>query len=542
MANRGVRSWTALSLGAMLACATPLAAEGQGQTAGLMLPQGSQTVPTTPPAGGQTSAMAAQGGPVLQLTMEQAVAMAVETNLGLKAQRLNVVIAAEGVAGAQAAFKPILGASTSTGSSTRLPTSFTDLTSGSISSSSASGTLNVQQALPWYGGVYFAQWTNGRSTTTQPSPTFNPQLNSNVQFQYSQPLLRGFSIDSNRAALENSQTQQQVADLDIQLQTITLQNQVRQAYLSLKAANASLGVSKTNLDVAKRQLSDSQAKVKVGVSAQVDIISTQVQVEVNQQSVIQAEGSLAAAEDQLRSLILDPNRPDYWTVHLDATDPIVVQPREIDVEAAVKTALATRLDLQEQRRNLEVSQRNVRLNESLTKPQLNAVAQYSALSSGGTQFSYDSTGSQIGSPAVKNYGSVLGEAFGGSFPSWSVGANFSYPIGRSAAEANLAQQRLFEQQAEINIHNSEVQVAAQVRQAARDIKTLFQVVQAAHAALDAAQKQLDAENRKQDVGLSDTFTVILKTQALSQAAVGAVNAEINYNFALLTFDRLQKVR
>jgi outer membrane protein TolC len=540
MASRGVRSWTALSLSAVLGVVTPLAAAPQSTTKGLMLPQGSQTV--TPPATSGQSALAAQGGPVLQLTMEQAVQMAVETNLGLKAQRLNVDIAAEGVAGAQAAFKPVLNASSTTSSQTRLPTSFTDLTSGSISSSSLSGNMNVQQTLPWYGGTYFAAWQNGRSTTTQPSAVFNPSLSSTVQFQFSQPLLRGFSIDSNRAALENSQTQQQVADLDLQLQTITLQNQVRQAYLGLKAAYASLDVAKSNVDLASRELSDSQAKVKVGVNAQVDIITSQVLVEQSQQSIIQANGNVAAAEDQLRSLILDPNRPDYWTVHLDATDAIVVQQREIDTAAAIKTALATRLDLQEMRRNLEITQRNVRLDENLIKPQLNAVAAYSATSNGGTQFSYDSTGTVVGSPVIKNYGSVLGEAFGGSFPSWSVGANFSYPIGRSAAEATLAQQRLAEKQSELNLRNAELQVAAQVREAAREVATNYEIVQAAHAALTAAQAQLDAETKKQDVGLSDTFTVIQKAQILTLARVSAVNAEITYNVVLLNFDRLQKVR
>jgi len=396
--------------------------------------------------------------------------------------------------------------------------------------------------MPWFGGNYTASWQNSRSTTTQTAPSFNPQLQSNVSFSYTQPLLRNFLIDANRAGLENSQTAQQVANLDIELTTITLQNQVRQAYLQLIAANEQLKVNTENLTVANRQLSDNQAKVKVGVGAPVDVIASQVQVKQNEQFVIQSKGQVEAAEDQLRSLILDPNRPDYWTVHLDATDPIVVQAREIDGDAAVQSALANRIDLLEARRNLEITRRTVRLDETLTKPSLNAIAQYSATSSGGTVFSYDGFSTTVVSRTTKSFGSVLSDTFSGAVPSWVVGAQFSMPIGRSAAEANLAQQRLVEQQAEINLHNQELQVAAQIRQAVRDVRTGYQVVQAAQAALDAAQKQLEAENRKQDVGLSDTFTVVLKTQALSQAALNVVSAEINYNFALLTFDRLQKVR
>src|SRR5579864_1215696 len=400
--------------------------------------------------------------------MEQAVAMAVEANLGLKYQRLNVDIAAEGVAGAAAAFKPFLQAQVTTSSSTRLPSSFTDLTSGSISSAGQNGGAAVSQSLPWLGGNYTAQWSTGRSTTNQQLAVFNPQLNSSLQFQFTQPLLRNLLIDPNRAALENSQTTRQVADLDLQLQTITLQSQVRQAYLGLIAANAQLNVAKQNLDIAQKQYDENEKRVAVGVGAKVDIIQADVTVKTEEEFVVLAQGQVAAAQDILRTLILDPSRPDYWTVQIVATDEIVVQPREIDVEASVKTALANRLDVQEARRNLEIAQRTTRLDENLTKTQVNAVANYSATSSGGTQFTYDLTGA-VANTTVKGLSSVLSQTFSGAFPTWSVGVNVGYPIGRSAAEATLAQQQLALRQAELNLHLLELQVAAAVRQSARDV-------------------------------------------------------------------------
>src|SRR5579864_1558844 len=405
MANRGVRTWTALSFAATLMCAAPIEAAGAGQGGQTTPPPAGQAL-TTPQAPAPT-----QSGPVLQLTMDQAVAMAVEANLGLKYQRLFVDNAAEGVAGAEAAFKPTLQAQAQTQSSTRLPSSFTDLTAGSISSASQLGGVGVTQSVPWFGGTYQAQWSTNRSTTTQQLPIFNPSLQSNVFFQFTQPLLRGFLTDPNRTALENSETSRHVADLDLQLQTITLQNQVRQFYLNLISANAQLDVNKQNFDTAQKQYDDAKKKAEVGVGAKTDIIQAEVQVKVNQEFVIQAEGLVAFAEDNLRTLILDPSRPDYWTVHLEATDPIVVQERTIDLDAAVQTALANRLDVQEAKGNLEVTKRLRRLDENLTKASVNAVATYTATSTGGTQFSYDGLTSSVLSTTVKGLGSVLGETF-----------------------------------------------------------------------------------------------------------------------------------
>jgi outer membrane protein len=538
IADRGVRSWTALSVVAALMCVGPLEAAGAGQGAQTTTPPQAVQVlaPPQAPAAPQT-----QSGPVLQLTMEQAVAMAVDANLGLKFQRLNVDIAAEGVAGASAAFKPFLQAQVTTSSSTRLPQTFTDLTSGSISSSGQQGFVQVNQSLPWLGGTYTAQWSNSRSTTNQQLAVFNPALSSTVQFNFRQPLLRNLLIDPNRATLENSQTQRQVADLDLELQTITLQNAVRQAYLGLKAANAQLDVAKQNFDTAQKQFEDNKKKVSVGVAANSDIIQAQVQVEQQQGFVFQVQGLVAAAQDTLRTLILDPSRADYWTVQIEATDPIVVQPREIDIEAAVKTALANRLDVQEAQRNLEITKRTTRLDENLTTTQIDALAQYSATSSGGTQFTYDLSGA-VANTAVKGLSSVLGQTFSGAFPTWSVGVQVGYPVGRNAAEATLAQQRLVQRQAELNLHILQLNVAAGVRQAARDVQTNYQVVQASHAALQAAEKQLEDEKRMLEVGLSNTFELLQKTAILTQARTQDIQAQIFYNSALLAFDRQLKVK
>ena len=535
MSLRGAGSWAVVAASAVFAFGAPLAAQTQAQS----------TPTTAPPpklALASQQPVPPQGAMVLQLSMDQAVQMATDANLALKADRLNIDIAAEGVAGAEAAFKPIVNGSATKSSSVRLPSSFTDLTSGSISSASINGGANVSQSVPWLGGSYFASWSNSRLTTNQPQPVFNPQLTSQVQFQYTQPLLRNFMIDPNRAALENSQTQQQVANLDLQFRTITLQNQVRLAYLSLIAANAQLDAARKNLELAQTQLKNDQSKVKVGVGAPIDEISDNLAVQQNQGSVVQAVGFAEQAEDQLRTMILDPNRPDFWTVHIDPVDELVVQERQVDVDAAIKTALANRLDVQEAQRNLEVTHRTTRLDENLTKASVNAVAGYSATSSGGTQFSYANITDTTGIPTTRSLGSVLSQTFAGDFPSWSVGVQVGYPIGRSTAEANLAQQRLNEQQAQINLQQLQLQVAAAVRQAARDVNNSYQVVQTSKAAFDAAQQQLDAENRKQELGLSDTFTLLQKQTQLAQARVSNISAMIAYNTALLTFDRVQRVQ
>src|SRR5262245_2211910 len=77
-----------------------------------------QPAPAARPAGGGTT--------TLQLSMDQAVTMALETNLGLKADRLGVNIASENVALARSAFRPVIRSSFSRTTSDQLPSNLGD--------------------------------------------------------------------------------------------------------------------------------------------------------------------------------------------------------------------------------------------------------------------------------------------------------------------------------------------------------------------------------------------------------------------------------
>src|SRR4051812_681779 len=84
-------------------------------------------------------------GASLQLSMDQAVTMALETNLGLKADRLSTGIAAENVAAARAVFRPQLRSSFSRNTSDSLPGSFTDANIAVVSSGNTSVSSGIVQ-------------------------------------------------------------------------------------------------------------------------------------------------------------------------------------------------------------------------------------------------------------------------------------------------------------------------------------------------------------------------------------------------------------
>jgi outer membrane protein TolC len=504
----------------------------------------SLVIAAAPVAGQQvTTPQAPQAaGPTLALSMEQAVAMALETSLGLKAERLNLDIAAEGIASARAAFLPILSGGFSRQTRVSVPTNFTE-GSNDISSRSFGGQSTISQTLPWYGGRYSADWSNSRLSQVGGFPSFSPQLGSTLTLNFTQPLWRNFKIDSARAGLQTSERRREIADIQLEQRVVGTQAAVRNAYLGLIAAIEGHKVAQQNMDLAIVAQRNARSRVAVGVSPSIETIQFDAQVASNEEQLIVATAQISTAEDALRSLILETTRPDYWQVRIQPTDTIEVEQTTVDVDAAIKNALANRLDLIVLRRTMDITDLNIRLSHNLTNPSVDFNVNYAASGTGGTQFAYgEGAPPPLLGQTQKSFGSVLSDAFGGAYPTWRMSVSVGYPLGRSSARAALAQQELQKQQDLITLRDAEVQVVRDVRDAARQVQTSYQRVQATRTAREASEKQLEAEDRRLAVGLGSTFEQQQRQTQLAQARVNELRAKILYQQALINLETVQKIR
>jgi HAE1 family hydrophobic/amphiphilic exporter-1 len=468
--------------------------------------------------------------------------MALETNLGLKEGRIDPQIAAEGVNGALAAFRPQFRTSFQRVTSDQLPSDFTDANALVVARGSTSVTTSLSQSLPWYGGSYNVSWSGNRVTTTASLSTFNPSLGSALSASFSQPLLRNLFTDSNRVALQSAKRQRTIADLALEQRIVGTRNDVEQAYLDLIGAIESLKVAHENMDLAEKNLENFRSRVRVGVSADIEVIQAEAEVANNEEQLVVNESGIGTAEDALRALIVDPSRPDYWQVRLEPTDTMAAVPREIDTEAAVRNALENRLDLQAARDRHAITGLTRRLDENQARPDLSFSMNYQAQGTGGTQFTYG-TGfpPPILSQTNRPFSSVLNDTLVGTYPTWTVGLALSYPIGESSAKASLARDRLQERQEDLSLHDLELQVAASVREAVRGVQTNYKRVEVTQKAREATERQLHAGESKFAAGLSSSFELQQQQQDLAEARITELSALIAYRKSLIQFDRVQKI-
>jgi hypothetical protein len=164
----------------------------------------------------------------------------------------------------------------------------------------------VLQQLKWAAADTRRRWTD-RATprAIQPDP-FNPRLSSSFNFNFTQPLLRDFRIDSARQQLLVAQKQEDIVNLELQQQiTLTTRN-VRTAYYDLIGAIKQLEVAQRSLDLANESLKNNTRRVEVGTIPPIDIVEAQAEVSRNEEGVIISAAQVKALEDVLRTLVMNP--------------------------------------------------------------------------------------------------------------------------------------------------------------------------------------------------------------------------------------------
>jgi outer membrane protein TolC len=518
-----------------LALATALFGSGPGVSA-----SGQDPAPQAPVQPAQSIT-----GSALKISQDEAVRLALENNLGVQAERLNPRIQDLALSRAYSVYTPEVFGSTSRSSSIAPPRDFLSQGVDITTSGSLNANGGVRQQLPW-GGAYSFGLSGSRGTSDAPRTAFSPQLGSDLDFVYDQPLLRGFTIDAARQNILTTRNESDIVDLQLLERITQTARQVRNAYLSLINATSALDVARQSLDLARQTLKNNQRRVEVGTMAPIDIVAADAEVARSEENVIVQEGNIEAAQDALRTLVLNPSQADFWTTRIEPAEQPVLTQQAINIEEITRNALANRTDIGQLRKQVDNVDVAIRFNRNLKLPAVNLRAGYGMTGVGGTQFEYGQAPIDGGVPPVlstsqRSFGDVLRDVFGNDFRNWNLSVNFSYPIGTSQADAALAQSRIQRQQADVSMRELELEITRQVRDATRQVQTSLKRVEATRKARELAERQLEAEEKRLAVGLSDTFRVIQNQRDLTVQKQAELNAVIAYNRALIDLEAVQVV-
>ncbi len=507
-------------------------------------PVRAQTAPTiTSAAATAAAAPAAQAqGGVRRLSIDEAVVLALEQNIDLQVDRINPQVEDYNVSVARSGYTPVFFSNFTTRSQTIPPQDIFGGDQNAITDERLTSVAGLQQLLPFGGASYNANWISGRVTTNNIFSSFNPQLNSSVAFNYTQPLLRNFRIDATRQQVLVSRKNREISDVQLQQSIAVTTRNVKNAYWDLVFAINNLSVQRQSLQLAQQSFKDNRARVEIGTMAPLDIVQAEAEVAQREEGVILAEAAISRAEDTLRALISNPvDQPNFWNTRLEPADQPSFEPVAVDVDAAVRSALASRTDLATTRKQLEANDISIRYFRNQSLPDVNALVNYSAIGLAGTQFRFGSGfPPPVLSQSQRGFFGALGDAVASDFPTWSLQLQVNYPIGASNAEVSLARARLQNSQSQKQLQSSELQVTTQIRDLARNVQTNAKRVESTRASRALAEKRLEAEEKKFQAGMTSSFLVIQAQRDLSQARNSELQAIIDYLKSVVDYETAQQ--
>jgi outer membrane protein TolC len=471
----------------------------------------------------------------IDLRLQQAIEMALENNLDVVVSRLQTQIQAEGLNAAKGVYRPLLSAGFNTLDS-RSPAQNQLIGATVLASTRTNYDFSWSQQLATGGNYNFA-WQNLRSTTNSAFSGFSPLYDAALFAQIIQPLAQNFRFDPNKQRILVAQNGERLARSQFEIQVMDTVRDVASAYLDLAYSIRNADVARQSLQLAQDLLRNNRIQVEVGTMAPIDVLEAEAEVAAREEAVIIAEEAILQTEDILKRLINDPESAEFWNMRYVPADAPTMEEIQVNLDDAVNIALQRQPLLEQARIQLETRDYDVRFTKNQMLPQLDVVGSFALNGLGGTQLVRTDFAQPPSLIIPGGYGDAVDQVFGGDFRDWSVGLNVSYPLGNSSAVAAHAQAQVAARQQRATIEAAEIFIAQQVRLAGRAVESNRKRIDATRVARELAQRRLEAEQKKFEVGMSTSFLIVQAQRDLSQAAANELRALIDYNKAIVAFER-----
>ncbi|PYQ92339.1 MAG: hypothetical protein DMG02_02790 [Acidobacteria bacterium] len=524
-----IKRATIVAVAAVLMTASPLRSQTAGPTPTLTPSPAPTPIPTLTPS----------PAPALTLTLEDAVRRAIDHNPELSIVRLGTEVEAAQVGASESAYAPVFSTTLGRSSTVTPPSNFLLGTSG-VDTRDWFSSTGVRQRVPWGSGTWSVSWDAARTTSNSPLNSFDPSVQSGVQFAFSQPLLRDRKIDAARQQIVIAKRNQESSEFRFRESVVQTVASVKQAYWTLKALRANVTLQESSLDLAQKLAKENEVRVRVGQAPPLDLVQVEAEVADRREGLIRARAAAEDGEDRLRRLIMDPHDASFWQVRIDPADEPAGRDPLPDLDAIVAKAIDGRYDVARARNEVANAATSVEYFGNQKLPDVRLETSYRGSGLGGSQLLR--TGvfpGVITGRADSGFGDVLGQVFGRDYPTWSFGLTVSYPLGHSYEELSAVRAGVERRQAAARVASLQLDVAAALRQAARQIRSTAEREDAARAGAALAAERSRDEQRRYEAGLSTSFLVTQAQRDLLQAQVSLLQATLEYQSSLVNFEALQ---
>lgn len=445
----------------------------------------------------------------IELSVEQAVMMALANNRDLQVERHGPVIAGTFELIERGAFDPELFAEAEYFRERSSESSRSTGEQFDVAAKEASGIVGLRQALPT-GTTLEASIEQDRSISNR-APE---QQTARVGVSVTQSLLRGFGPAVNLASVRQAELETLASRYELSGFAESLLADTEIAYWNYVLAREEIAIFEESLAVARKQKDEIELRIEVGILPEIEVAAARAEEALRMQALIDGRSQLE--DRRLRLLrMISPSPAGQLNQQLASiSEPRLRAKPIIDLDDRLKLAEQSRSDLNEARLRLQQSRLETVVTRNGVLPKLDLF-----LSLGKT-----------------GYATTFPDSFkemDGKTYDLTAGIRLSHLIGDRAGSARDLAARASRQQAREAVANLRQLVEYEVRLAANEVERTRQQIEATRATRAFQEQSLKAEQERFDVGTGTALLVAQAQRDLLESQIAEIEAVVDYRVALV---------
>jgi outer membrane protein len=467
--------------------------------------------PPSPPAGAQARGQ-------LEISLAEAILMALENNRSLAVQRIAPAIAQSFEDEARAAFDPVVSAGAFTqryeGRSTAAPgdPTGTDTARGRRDE----GFIALDTFFPT--GTLVS--VEAAAARTDAGFQNDAHHSSRLGVAVSQALLRGFGREVNLAMLRQARLETHITLYELQGFSEALVAAVEDAYWDYALSLRQIEIVRESLNLAEQQLAETQSMIDVGVMAEAELPAVQAEVALQRQGLINVKNARDASRLRLLHL-LNPPGGGLWDREVTLAHPPAVPVIVLDaVEDHVARGLRQRPEVNQAELEIGRGELEVVRTKNGLLPRLELFINLGK------------------SGYADSFGGAVSDLDGSSYDT-RVGFSLEYPLANRGARARHRRATLGREQAEKALDNMNLLVELDIRNAYLEVDRTREQISAGAATREWQEEKLRIETEKFRVGRSTNLLVAQAQRDLLVSRIEEVRSVVDYLKALTHFYHME---
>jgi outer membrane protein TolC len=487
------------------------------------------------------------------VTLKQAIALALENNPRIAAQRLEPVKQEAGILGAQAQFDPTLAAEIQQAHS-RTPNQSVLAATDTLVIDERSANVHLIKRLRT-STLLQADFLNERidnnASFNQLRPAYQPAAN----FSVIQPLLRNFGWDFTYLVVRVAEQTADAARFQYEADLADFVAEVIVGYWGVVQTRENLEVQRESLSLAERTVSENEARVRVGLLAPVAVLEARADAKAREEDVIIAENNLVVARQRLAQVAYYRPADTFVPRTLEPTEEAEPEEVKADLDDTLAHALEERPEVRASARGVQVRVLNERIAGNALLPRVDLVGSYglnglSGLSrpvitnrnvagGGCVQIGTDPPTFSCNSPYAGPASDAYDRLGTNEFRSYTFGVQIQVPLSNALARSDYTQSRIERSQAELNHRALLSQITFDARASVADVISTRQRIDTSRVARELAEENLRNQEKRHEVGLATTKDLLDFQTRLTSARAAEVQAKTDYAISVARWRRAQ---